>query len=197
MKRIAIAGLVVAGVLVALESSAAPAAEEAIKHVFVQIDQCLANNDAKCVGELLVEDATYSEAMADAKIIKGRTQITKTLEDLMGGTPNAKGAKPTHTVENIRMVGTDHAIVDSTIQFAGMKPEGEGADAPRHKLRTLAVMVLKGDKWLFQDLRNYIVGPEPTPPKQESAPPAKNEPAPSAKKKSTPPAKEPAPPAVQ
>jgi len=195
MKTIAIAGLVVSAVLVALDSPAAPTGPEAIKQVFVQIDQCVADKDAKCVGELMADDATYSDAMADAKMMKGKAQITKTLEGLMGGAPKGKGPKPTHTVENIRMVGTDHAIVDSTIEFAGTKPD-EGADAPQYKLRTLAVVVLKGDKWLVQDLRNYIVGPASAPPKKPSAPPAKTEPAPPAKE-SAPPARETAPPAAQ
>jgi hypothetical protein len=49
MKKIMIAALVVSAVVL-VESSAAPAADDAIKQVFAQLDQCLANSDAKCVG---------------------------------------------------------------------------------------------------------------------------------------------------
>ncbi len=164
MKKMLIAALVVSTAAVAVESSAAPKADDAIKQVYVQLNHCFANNDAKCVGELLVEDATFVAPTGGAKIVKGKTQIVKTLQDLMGAPdPGMKGAKQTHSVENVRMIGEDHAVVDSSVAVAGMKvEEGQAADAPRESYHTVAVLVLKGDKWLLEDLRSYVV--QPTPP---------------------------------
>src|SRR5438876_10500228 len=115
MKSILIAAVVVSAAAVAVENPAASKADEAIKQVFVQVDRCLADNDAKCVGELLVEDATFAEPTGGAKIIKGKAQIVTTLQELMDApAPNMKAAKRTYSVENVRMIGEDHAFVDSS-----------------------------------------------------------------------------------
>jgi uncharacterized protein (TIGR02246 family) len=170
MKKILIAALVVSTAAVAVEGFAAPNASDAIKQVFVALDRCLADNDAKCVGELLVDDATFAAPDFGSRIVKSKAQVVKTLGELMGApAPNMKGAKRTHSVENVRMIGEDHAVVDASIAVAGVKPaEGEAADAPG-SYHAVAVMVLKGDKWLFEDLRSYVVQPEKKP-----ASPSKN-----------------------
>jgi len=159
MKKIMIAALVVVTAAVAVESHAA--ADDAIKPVFAQLDRCLADNDAKCVGELLVEDGTFLAPTGGTKIAKGKAEIVKSLQDVMGTpAPNTKSAR-THSVVNVRMIGEDHAVVDASA--AGVKPaEGEAADAPK-PYHTFAVMVLKGDKWLFEDLRSYVVEPAKEP----------------------------------
>ncbi len=155
MRSILIAAMVVSAVGVAIQSAAAPKADDAIKHVFAQLDDCIANNDAKCVGELLVEDATFVAPTAGAKIIKGKAEIVKTLQDLLKGAPNMKGAKQTHSVENVRMIGPDHAVVDAALEMK--RTDGGAGEAPRDSYHAVAVMVLKGDKWLYEDLRSYAV----------------------------------------
>jgi uncharacterized protein (TIGR02246 family) len=162
MKKILIAAWVVAAAAVAVESSAAPA-DDAIKQVFAQVDACLAKRDAKCVGALFAEDATYLAPIAGAKIVKGRAAIISTIEKSMGPA-DAKRPTTTHAVESVRMISETHAIVDSAIQFS--------ADAPPETYRDVSVMVLEGGKWLCQDVRFYMVGGESQ---------AKTEPAPAAK----------------
>jgi uncharacterized protein (TIGR02246 family) len=157
-KSILIAAMVAFAAAGAVESFAAAQANEEIKQGFAQLDRCLADNDAKCVGELFVEDATFSAPTIGNKIIKGKAQIVKTLDDMFAGAPGMKGAKRTHTVENVRMIGQDHAVVDASVAVTGMKA-AEGADAagPGHSYHAVAVMILKGDKWLFEDMRSYAV----------------------------------------
>jgi uncharacterized protein (TIGR02246 family) len=176
MKKILIAAMVVSAGAVAVQSSAAPKADDAIKQVFVQLDSCLANNDAKCVGDLFVEDGTYAWPAGGAKITKGKAQIVKTLEELMGTpAPNRKGAKQTASVENVRMIGEDHAVVDSSIAVSGVKsPERQAANAPQASYHAVAVMAVKGDKWLFEDLRSYVVTPLPPPEKMSASPATKS-----------------------
>jgi hypothetical protein len=60
------------------------------------------------------------------------------------------------------MIDEDHAVVDASA--TGVKPaDGEGdAPGPYH---SFAVMVLKGDRWLFEDLRSYVVEPAKKPSK--------------------------------
>lgn len=168
MKKILITALVISTAAVAVESFAAPS--DAIKQVFAALDRCLADNDAKCVGGLLVDDATFAAPEFGSRVVKSKAQVVKTLEELMGvPAPNMKGAKRTHAVENVRMIGEDHAVVDASIAVGGVKAaEGEGAEA-LGAYHAVAVMVLKGDKWLFEDLRSYVVQPE-----KKAAPPEKN-----------------------
>ena len=142
MKSILIAAIAVSAAVVAVDSSAASKADEAIKQGFGRLDRCLADDDATCVGELFVEDGSFSEPASGAKVIRGKAQIVKTLKDL-------KGAKRTHSVESVRMIGADHALVDCSV--AGMKAPGDAYHA-------VAIMVLQGDTWLFEDLRTYVVG---------------------------------------
>jgi uncharacterized protein (TIGR02246 family) len=170
MKKILIAAWVVAAAAVAVESSAAPA-EDAIKQVFAQVDACLAKRDAKCVGAFLAEDATYVAPTAGAKIVKGRPQIVATIEKSFGPA-DAKRPTTTHAIENVRLIGETHAIVDSAIEFS--------ADAPQETYRDVSVMVLEDGKWLCQDVRFYMVGGESRP-KAEPVPAAKAEPAAPAK----------------
>jgi uncharacterized protein (TIGR02246 family) len=155
MKKTLIAALAASAVGVAVVGSAAPA-DDAIKQVFAQLDRCIANNDAKCVGELFAEDATYLAPTTGAKIIKGKAEIVKVLERSLGD-PNAKGAKVVHSVENVRMIGADRAIVDSAVAVTGAKPDG-AADAAREAYHDVSVMVMKDGTWRCEDVRMYVVG---------------------------------------
>jgi hypothetical protein len=67
-----------------------------------------------------------------------------------------KGVTKMHSVENVRMIGDDHAVVDATIG-AKMKPGEDKAGAPGGAYHAVAVMVRRGDKWEFEDMRSYTV----------------------------------------
>jgi uncharacterized protein (TIGR02246 family) len=155
MKKIMIAVLVVLAAAVAVESHAA--ADDAIKQVFVELDRCLANNDARCVGELFVEAGTFLAPTSGDKIVKGKAQIVKTLKDLMGApAPNMKGVSKMHSVENVRLIDDDHAVVDASVA-ARTKPGGDQAGAPGGAYHAVAFMVRVGGKWMFEDMRSYAV----------------------------------------
>jgi uncharacterized protein (TIGR02246 family) len=179
MKSVSVAALILSVLALVAVENAAASMEDAIKQVFVQLDRCIANNDAKCVGEFFADDATYSEPSGGAKIIKGKAQIVKKLEAAFGS-PNTSGSKVTHTVENVRVIGTDHAIVDSSVTVVESKP---GTSGPLGSYRDVSVMVLKGNKWFCEDVRLYVIDPCPSG-KENAAPPADKASAPA------PPAKE-------
>jgi uncharacterized protein (TIGR02246 family) len=187
MKKLAIAMMVVSAAAVAVESFAASGAEDAIKRVYAQLDVCASKSDAKCIADLFTDDGTFSEPASGGKIIKGQAQILKTLQDLMSGAPNTKGLKHTRLVENVRMIGADHALVDSSLDLKGMESaEAVPGNGPRE--HSVAVMILRGDKWLFEDIRSYVVGAA-WPTKKDTAPAAKPESSPAAKSESAPAAK--------
>lgn len=176
MKKTLIAALIVATLAVVAESPAASKAEDAIKQVLAQLDRCFAANDPSCLGALFVEDATYAAPTGDAKIVKGRGPILKALTESMGALEK-QNMKLTHSLENVRMIGEDHAVVDISIAVGGEKAAKDDAgSAQRDSYRAVAVMALEGGKWLCQDLRSYVIG-SAQPAKQDSAPPAESEPA--------------------
>jgi uncharacterized protein (TIGR02246 family) len=168
MKNILIAAVLAFTSVVAVDSSVAQKADDAIKQTFVQIDRCTSNNDATCVGELMVDDATYL-APTLGGIVKGKAQIVKAIEKLIGGPATAaeKRPKQTHVVESVRMIGEDHAFVDASVETAGKAPGAGGTLTQEYHFA--AVMTLKGSKWLFEDVRSYVVQ-EPTPPAKKDAP---------------------------
>jgi hypothetical protein len=126
-----------------------------------------------------------------AKIIKGKKQVVKNLEESMASpAPNVKSAKRTHTVENVRMIGEDHAVVDSSVEAPVKSTEG----GPGGAYHAVAVMVRKGGKWLFEDLRSYVILSTQAAQAQGGAP-VKAESAAPAKKEAAAPGKESAPPA--
>lgn len=153
MKRILIAALVGFTAAFAFDGFAASTADDAIKQVFGQIDRCLENNDAKCVGDLLVEDATFIAPNGGGKIVKGKAEIVKTFQELFANSP--KGLKRKQSIKNVRMIGEDHALVDASVDIEGMKPNE--ANAPGESYHAVALMILKSDQWLLRDLRSYAV----------------------------------------
>jgi uncharacterized protein (TIGR02246 family) len=169
MKRILIATIFIASAAFAAENPD-PKAEEAIKAVFLRVDACVANRDSKCFGALFTDDATFAGPVNGGKMIKGKAQIIKAFEGMMK-TPGPKGMKQKRTVENVRFVGQDRAFVDCSLTVSG---EGS-ADNESNTYFNTALMVRKGEKWILEDVRFYIVKtpPIPTPaplPKQPVAP---------------------------
>ena len=143
----------------------APAAktskDDAVKAVFASIDAAFAKHDAKVFEPLFADDATFIAPMGDAKLIKGKAEIMKAHEAMFANGP-MKDATAKHTVENIRWVGKDTAIVDSSVEFTGMHMDMP-AGAPMPTFHALAVLTMKGGKWLLQDVRPYAIMPMPAP----------------------------------
>jgi len=155
MTKVLLVALVVS-ITTILESSAVWSADDAIKQVFAELDDCVGNNDAKCVGELMIDEATFAAPTLGDEIVKGKAQIVKKLqENMKAPEPGMKGAKVTNAIRNVRMIGEDRAFVDTTITVAGVKaPEG-AANTSAGSYQSVVLMVRKGGKWLFEDIRSY------------------------------------------
>lgn len=153
MKNIVIAA-VLALLVVAVDGAVAQNADDAIKQTFVQMDRCVAENYAACAGALMADDATYLVPTLGT-IVKGKTQIIEAVEKVMGGAAaGEKRPKQTHVVESVRMIDAEHAFVDASVATAG-HDAGEGA-VPQ-KYHFVALMKLEAGKWLFQDVRIYVM----------------------------------------
>jgi uncharacterized protein (TIGR02246 family) len=181
MKKILVAALVASIAMVAAESSAASQAGDAIKQVLAEFDRCFSNNDAKCVGEMFIDDATYAAPTGGAKIVKGKAEIVKALGESMAAVKKA-GWTLAHTIDNVRTIGEDHAFVDTTVKISGMKVAADNPGA-RDSYRAVAIMVLQDGTWRCKDLRSYAISPggrqdTGSPEEKQPAAPEKNEPAP-------------------
>lgn len=136
---------------------AAPAASKdaAIKAIFAKVDEGFAKHDAKSFGALFADDATFIGPMGDGKLVKGREEIVKMHEGMMTS-PEMKDVTSTHTVENIRWIGKDAALVDATVAFNGMKmPE----NAPAPVWHAVVLVQMKKGHWMLEDVRPYAIMP--------------------------------------
>lgn len=158
MKKILVVALVVTVCAAVAESAKATEADDAIKEVLGKLDRCFAANDAPCVGELFVEDATYVAPHGDAKVVKGKAQIVKVLAPDMAALKK-HGHTLTHSLENVRMIDDAHALIDVTVALRGKQGGAKAEEgAPRHSYRGVAVMALDGGTWRCADLRSYVIG---------------------------------------
>jgi len=152
--------LVVAVLLAAPAYGASPSAEAAIKAAVGRIDTCVGNQDMKCLGELFADDATFGGPENGGKLITGKPAILRTFEKMKGS--GTDGVKQVRTVERVRLIGTDRALVDTSVKLSGAKDLGDGVSQAWH-----AVMLvrLEDGKWLLEDVRSYVVvtGSPPTP----------------------------------
>jgi uncharacterized protein (TIGR02246 family) len=136
----------------------APAAakgDDAIKAVMVSLDAAITKHDAKALSELFVEDGTFVSPMGDAKLVKGRADIMKAHEGWFAANP---AVSTKHTVENIRWIGKDAAMVDCSAEMTGMKMDMP-AGAPMPIFHAVALLQMKNGKWLIADARPYSVMP--------------------------------------
>jgi uncharacterized protein (TIGR02246 family) len=164
MKRIVIAVMLVAAPAFAAENPA-PKAEEAIKAAFSQFDTCVAKAEPKCVGDFFADDATLAGLTGSATVVKGKAEITNALRATINE-PFMKGVK--RSVQNVRMIGQDHALVDGSVKIATAKaPEGAG-----QTWHFTALMTLKSGKWLVQDIRSFVLEPVQPPTCAQPSPPA-------------------------
>lgn len=156
MREILIAAIMLAAPAFAAEGSNA---EGAIRAVVAKIDTCLASKDTKCLDELFADDATFGGPDDGGKLITGKAAILRSLGEMMKD-PGTQDVKQVRTVDRVRLIGTNRALVDSSV--TGVK-EMEGD--VRQAWHALMSLRLDGDKWLLEDVRSYVVvtGPPPTP----------------------------------
>jgi len=176
MKKILIAALLIATPVFAAEK-AAPKSEDAIRTVFAQFLDCIGKKDLKCIGDLCADDVTFVSPRGDGRIVRGKTGTVRGFEELLPKGAEGADLKIKHTVQNVRLIDSDHALCESSTADTPSSPKEGTVKEPDQVWFTTAIMVLKGGKWLFEDLRTYVVNPKtqpcvpvgPTPAPKESA----------------------------
>jgi len=153
--------ILIAAVLLVAPAYAADNPEAAIKAAVLRIDTCVANKDMKCLGELFADDATFGGPDNAGKLLTGKSAILASFDKRMKESA-MDGVKQVRTVEKLRLMGNDRALVDTSVKLSGAKDLGEGEGQAWHAVMSVR---LEGGKWLLEDVRSYVVvtGQPPTP----------------------------------
>jgi len=124
------------------EPAAASVAESAIKEHFKDFDQTWAKHDAKAVAAFYTEKADIvTEA---GQTFSGRDGIEQALSN--GFDNSLKDSTLTITVQKVRLIKPDVALVDSDVQI-------KQGDADANLLHLVSILVKQDGKWMTETSR--------------------------------------------
>lgn len=116
--------------------------EAAVKQRSKEFDATWAKHDAKAIAEYYTTDGNI--VTAEGNDLAGRDGIEQALSDAFNG--GLKDSTLTTTVEKVRLIKPDVAIVDSTAEI-------KLPDSDPQKLHLVSVLVKKDGKWLNETTR--------------------------------------------
>ena len=142
--------------LVTLTLYAAPidvaAEEKAVREFLATRQDAFIREDSKWLSGHFTEDGEHISSTG--KSVKGREAIEKSYRALFDA-PQHHGIKTVQTVEAIRCVTPDVAVVNGGWTLSGLKDEA-GKPLPDRHGRSLIVLVKKGNEWMIDLLRADI-----------------------------------------
>lgn len=139
----------------------AAAGNEKVQAMLDQLDATFAKHDATAMAAFFADDATLVMPAGDGTLISGKENLVKAHEGMFKS-PMFQGVTTKHTVQNVRWIGKDDAFIDASVVFNGMQPPpGMPAGAPAPTGHVVVHAVQKGGKWLFADVRPYMIMPMP------------------------------------
>ena len=124
------------------EPAAASGAETAIKEHFKDFDQAWDKHDAKAVAAFYTEKAEI--VTESGQTFSGRDGIEQCLSN--GFDNSLKDSTLTITVQKVRLIKPDVALVDSDLQIK------EG-DADSNSLHLVSILVKQDGKWMTETSR--------------------------------------------
>ena len=116
--------------------------EEAIRRLYADYDAAWNAGDAKRLVMVWAEDADHVEP--DGTPIKGRAAIEESLARRLAA--ELKGSQSKQTVESVRFIKPDVAIVDANYEVTGM-PHAAGAPGSTLHGRYVDIWVKQKGKW--------------------------------------------------
>lgn len=138
-----------------LAQAPAGADADAIRRIVQQHDDARNRADWKALGELFTEDAEQLTSAGEWR--RGRAEIEKGVAQMTATT--YKGSKYTTTVERVRMVAPNVAVVDGAFEIANIGGRGRRG-------HMTYVMVKSGDRWRIAAGRSMVPTPAgATPPR--------------------------------
>jgi len=124
--------------------------EDAIRHMVTEAVSRLNRNDARAIRELWDENADY--VSVGGKLIRGR----QAMEDFFAAMPKEGGGIQTATIEQVRFITPDLAIVDGSWTITGAL-DASGRPLPPIEGRGLEIVQKKQSRWRFVATREMVV----------------------------------------
>jgi len=121
---------------------ASAADEQAIRQLYTSYDEIWAKADAKAMAQFWAEDAYHVEP--DGRVVTGRAAMEKELADRFAG--DLKGTRSKQSLDGIRFITPDVAVVDASYEVTGAK-DAEGKALPPMQGRYVDIWVKKGGRW--------------------------------------------------
>ena len=124
--------------------------EDAIRHMVTEAVSRLNRNDARAIRELWDENADY--VSVGGKLIRGR----QAMEDFFAAMLKEGGGTQTATIEQVRFITPDLAIVDGSWTITGAL-DANGRPLPPIEGRGLEIVQKKQSRWRFVATREMVV----------------------------------------
>ena len=130
-----------------------PQDEGAIRKQIEQYQEAWNNHDATALAAHF--DLDGDQILPGRPIVSGRADLEKRWREHFSGM--AQGRRITLTVDSIRFLKPDVAIINTSAEFTGGR-DPEGREIPPGQDRGTWVIIKKGDQWLLTALR--VMGPQ-------------------------------------
>lgn len=128
--------------MTAHRASAGSSGEEAIRKLYASYDETWNRGDAAALAAFWAEDANHMEP--DGQTVAGRTALAKRLAERLGA--DLKGTHSHQTIEAIRFVTADVAVVDASYEVTGAH-DLAGKSKPPLTGRYVDIWVKRSGKW--------------------------------------------------
>jgi uncharacterized protein (TIGR02246 family) len=116
--------------------------EAAIRNLYASYDTSWNKADLKAMGALWAEDADHVEP--DGRMITGRAALEQDLAKRFA--TDLRGTRSAQTVEAVRLIKPDVAVVDAAYEVTGVQ-DAEGKALPPLKGRYVDIWIKRGKTW--------------------------------------------------
>jgi len=124
--------------------------EDSIRHIVTEAVDRLNHGDATSIRELWHENADY--VSVGGKLIRGR----RAMEDFFARMSKEGGGTQTATIEQVRFIAPDLALVDGSWTITGAR-DANGRPLPPIEGRGLEIVQKKQSRWRFVATREMVV----------------------------------------
>jgi uncharacterized protein (TIGR02246 family) len=116
--------------------------EAAIQALYASYDAAWNKGDVKAMGALWAEDADHVEP--DGRMVAGRAALERDLAARFA--TDLSGTRSVQTVEGVRLIKPDVAVVDAAYEVTGAR-DAEGKALPPLQGRYVDIWIRRGNTW--------------------------------------------------
>jgi uncharacterized protein (TIGR02246 family) len=142
IKYLAVVVVLVVALPLCAEQTAHSTDEAAIRDLYARYDAAWNKGDAKAMGALWAEKADHVEP--DGHVVRGRAALEQELAARFAR--DLRGTRSVQTVEAVRLVKPDVAVVDAAYEVTGVH-DPAGKPLPPLKGRYVDIWIKRGNTW--------------------------------------------------